>query len=174
MALVEKNLKKIKILRKTENFIMELLYKKTMYPYLLEICNSSAQFSSVAQLCPTICDPVDHHSQASLFITNSQSLPKLMCIELAMPSNHLILCCPLLLLSSIFISIRVFSNESALHIRWPKYSSFSFNITPSKGHSALIPLRWTGWISLQSKGLSKVFTNATVQKHQFFGVQLFL
>ena len=70
--------------------------------------------------------------QASLSITNSQSLPKLMSIESVMPSNHLILCRPLLLLPSIFPSIRVFSNESALHIRWPKYWSFSFNISPSK------------------------------------------
>ena len=106
--------------------------------------------------------------QASLSITNPQSLLKLMAIESMMPSNHLILCRPLLLLPSIFPSIRVFSSESALHIRWPKYWSFSFNISPSNGYSGLIFLRWTGWISLQSKGLSRVFSNTTVQKHQFF------
>ena len=90
--------------------------------------------------------------------------------ELVMLSNHLILCRPLFLLPSIFPSIRVFSNESTLHIRWPKYWSFSFSIIPSNEHPGLIcPLGWTGWISLQSKGLSKVFSNTTVQKHQFFG-----
>ena len=80
-------------------------------------------------------------SQASLSITNSQSLLKLMSIELVMSSNHLILCCPLLLLPSIFPSIRVFSNESVLHIRWPKYSSFSFSISASNEHSGLISLQ---------------------------------
>ena len=112
--------------------------------------------------------------QASLSITNSQSLFKLMSIELVMPSNHLILCRPLLLLPSIFPSIRVFSNESVLHIRWSKYWSFSFNISPSNEYSEdWFPLRWTDWISLQSKGLSRVFSNTTVQKHQFFGAQLY-
>ena len=80
-----------------------------------------------------------------------------------MPSNHLILCHPLLLLPSIFPSIRVFSNESALHITWPKYWSFSFSISPSKECPGLISLDWTGWISLQSKGLSRFFSNTTVQ-----------
>ena len=104
--------------------------------------------------------------QASLSITNSQSLLKFMSIESMMPSNHLILCCPLLLPPSIFPSIRVFSNESVLHIRWPKYWNFSFNISPS--NQDWFPLRWTGSISLQSKGLEWVFSNTTVQKHQFF------
>ena len=85
--------------------------------------------------------------QAFLSITNCQSLPKPMSIELVMPSNHLILCCPLLLLLSIFPSIRVFSNESALHIRWPKYWSFSFNISPSNEHPGLIPFRMD-WLDL--------------------------
>ena len=109
--------------------------------------------------------------QASMSITNSRSLLKLMSIESVMPSNHLILCRSLLLLPSVFPSIRVFSNESVLHIRWPKYWSFSFNISPSNEYSGLISFR-TGWISLQSKGLSRVFSNSTVQKHQFFGAQL--
>ena len=91
-----------------------------------------------------------------------------------MPSNHLILCHPLLLLPSIFPSIRVFSNESVLHIRWPKYCSFSFSISPSNEYSGLISFRWTAWISLQSKGLSRVFYNTTFQKHQFFSAQHFL
>ena len=85
--------------------------------------------------------------QASLSITNSQSLLKLMSIELVMPSNHLILCCPLLLPPSIFPSIRVFSNESVLHIRWPKYWSFSFNISPSNEHPGLISFRMD-WLDL--------------------------
>ena len=89
--------------------------------------------------------------QASLSITNSQSLLKLMSIELVMPSNHLILCCPLLLLPSIFPSIRVFSNESVLHIRWPKYWRFSFNISPSNEHSGLISFRmdWLDFLEVQ-------------------------
>ena len=90
------------------------------------------------------------------------------------PSNHLILCSPLLLLPSVFQSISVFSNESALHIRWPKYWSFSFIISPSSENSGLIPLGLTGLIFLQCKRLSRVFSNTTVQKHQFFGVQLSL
>ena len=85
--------------------------------------------------------------QASLSITNSWSLPKLMSIELVMPSNRLILCCPLLLLPSIFPSIRVFSNESFLHIRWPKYWSFSFSISPSSEYSGLISFRMD-WLDL--------------------------
>ena len=105
-----------------------------------------------------------------------------MSIELMMLSNHLILISshlhPLLLLPSIFPSIRVFSNESALHIRWLKYWSFSFSISPSNEHPGLISLGWTGWISLQSKGLPRVLCNTTVDKASvllcsaFFIVQL--
>ena len=112
--------------------------------------------------------------QASLSITNSWSLFKLIFIEPVMLPNHLILCHPLLLLPSIFPSIRVFSNESALHIRWPKYWSYSLNISPYNEHSGLISLGWTGWISVQSKGFSRVFSNTTVQKHQLFSAQLSL
>ena len=107
--------------------------------------------------------------QASLSITNSRSSLKLMPVESVVTSSHLILCCPLLLLPSIFPSIRVFSNESVLHIRWLNY--WSFNFIPSNEYS---PLGWTGWISLQSKGLSRVFSNTIVQKHEFFGAQLSL
>ena len=110
--------------------------------------------------------------QASLSITNSWSLHKLMPIESVMLSSHLIFCCPLLLLPPIPPSIRVFSNESTLRMRWPKYWSLSFSISPSNEHPGLISLGWTGWISLQSKGLSRVFSNTTVQKHQFFSAQL--
>ena len=109
--------------------------------------------------------------QASLSITNSQSLLKFMSIESVMPSNHLILCHPLLLLPAVFLSIRVFSNESVLHIRLPKYWSFSFSTSPSNEYSGLISFRMAGWISLLSKGLSGI-SNTTVQKHQFFGAQL--
>ena len=147
------------------NILLELSsYCKTKEP--------SVQFSSVTQLCPTLCDPMD--CSTPLSITNSRSLLKLMSVELVMPSNHLILCRPVLLLPSIIPSIRVFSNESALHIRWPKYWSFSFNMSPSNEYSDWFPLEWTGWISLQSKGLSRVFSNTTVQNHQFFSAQLSL
>ena len=105
------------------------------------------KFSSVTQLGSTIVMPWTAACQAFLSITNSQSLLKLMSIEPVMPSNNLILCHRLLLLPSIFPRIRVFSNESALHIRWPKYWSFSFNISPSNEHSGLISLR-IDWLDL--------------------------
>ena len=98
------------------------------------------QFSAGAQSCPTLCNPMDC-SQASPSITNSQSLLKLMSIESVMPSNYLILCCPLLLPPSVFPSLRVFSNESVLCISWPKYWSFSFSISPSNEYSGLISFR---------------------------------
>ena len=108
--------------------------------------------------------------QASLSNINSQSLPKLMSIELVMPSNHLMLCCPLLLLPSIFPSIGVFSNESALRIRWPKYWSFSFNISPSNEHPGLIfRMYWFDLLAVQ--GTLRVFSNTKVQKHQFSSTQ---
>ena len=107
--------------------------------------------------------------QASLSSTIYQSLLKLMSIESMRPSNHLILCHSLLFLHSIFLRIRVFSNESFLHIRWPKYWSFSFTIPMNI--QVWFPLGWTGWIFLQYKGLSGVFSNTTVQKPQFLGAQ---
>ena len=107
---------------------------------------SSVQFSSVAQLRPTLCNLMDYTTrQDSLSITSSQSLLKLMSIESVMPSNHLILCHPLLLLPSIFCSIRVFSNQWALRIRWPKY--WSFNVSPSSEYSGLISFRMD-WLDL--------------------------
>ena len=130
---------------------------------------SSVQSLSCVQLFVT---PWIAAHQAFLSITNSQSLLKLMPIESVMPSNHLILYRPLLLLPPIPPSIRVFSNESTFCIRWPKYWSFSFSISPSNDTQDWSPLGCTGWISLQSKGLSRVFTNTIVQKHQFFGTQL--
>ena len=132
---------------------------------------SSVQSLSRVQLFAT---PWTAACQASLSTTNSQSLLKLMSIELVMSSNHLIFCHPLLLPPSIIPNIRIFSNESVLHIRWPKDWSFSFNICPSNEYAGLIIFRRTGWISLQSKGLSRVFSNTTVLKHQFFGAQLSL
>ena len=105
---------------------------------------SSSQSFSCVRLFVT---PWTTAHQASMSITNSQSSPKLTSIESVMPSNHLILCCPLLLLPSIFISIMVFSNESALHIRWPKYWSFSINISPSNEHPGLISFRMD-WLHL--------------------------
>ena len=128
--------------------------------------NPSVQFShSVMSATPWTAA-----RQASMSFTNSRSLLKLVSIKLVMPSNHLILCDPLLPLPSIFPSIRVFSNESGLRIRWPRYWSFCFSISPSNEYSGLISSRMDCWI-LQSKGLSRVFSNSTVQKHQSFGTQ---
>ena len=137
--------------------------------------SSSVQSLSHVQLLAT---PWTTACQTSLSITNSRSLPKLMSIELVMPSNHLILCHPLLFLPSIFPINRFFFflNESAVYIRWPKYWSFSCKIEDpaSNEHPGLISLGWTCWISMQSKGLSRVFSNTIVQKHQFFSAQLSL
>ena len=129
------------------------------------------QFSSVSHCVQFFETPWTAAHQASLSFTNSQSLLKLMSIESVMPSNRLILCHPLLLPPSIFPSIRVFSNESALHIRWP-----NIGVSASKSVLPMIIqdwslLGWTGWIFLQSKGLSNVFSNTTVQKHRFFSTQ---
>ena len=139
------------------------------------------QFSSVQSLSRIwlFVTPWTTACQASLSITNSQSRPKPMSTELIMPSNHLILCCPLLLLPSIFPSIRVFSSDSALYIRraddFVIFQSIGVSASTSvlpKNTQDWSPLGWTGWISLQSKGLSRVFSNTTVQKHQFFSAQL--
>ena len=117
--------------------------------------NRSYQFSSVTQLCPTLCDPMNRAArQPSLSITNSQSPPNPMSIELMMPSNHLIPCHPLLLLPSIFPSIRVFSNQSGLCTRWPKY--WSFSSSPPMNIQGSFPLGWTGLIYSLSKGLSRI------------------
>ena len=136
------------------------------------------QFSSVTQSYPTLCNPLTAAHQASLSITNSQSLLKLMSIESVMLSNNLILCRPLLLLPSIFPSFRVFSNESVLHIRWPKYWSFSFSISPSNKYSGLISFR-KDWLALLAvRGTLKSLlqhhsSKASILKHSaFFIVQL--
>ena len=133
------------------------------------------QFSSVAQLCPTLCDPMDcsmpglpvHYQLPEVTQTHVH------CV--VMPSSHLILYSPLLLPPSIFPSIRVFSSESVLHIRWPKYWSFSFSISPSNEDSGLISFRMDRLDLLAVQGtLKRVFSNTTVQKHQFFSTQLSL
>ena len=112
--------------------------------------------------------------QASLSITNCQSPPKPMSIESVMSSNHLIFCRPLLLLPSIFSSIRVFSNESALLISWPKYQSFSFSISPSNEYSGLISFRMDWFDLLAAQGTLKSLLQQHSSKHQFFGTQLSL
>ena len=129
------------------------------------ISKFTLQFSSVQLLSPVQFFATTAW-QASLSITNSQSLLKLISIESVMPSNHLILCPPLLLPPSIFPSIRVSSNES-FRIRWPKYWSFSFSISHSNEYSGLIPLGWTVWISLLSKGLSRVNHTWLLKNHRF-------
>ena len=135
--------------------------------FLMDFLNihiSSVQSLSCVRLLAT---PWIAAYQASLSITISPSSLRLMSIESVMPSSHLILCRPLLLLPPIPPSIRVFSNESALRMRWPKYwSSALASFLPKKSQD-WSPSEWTGWISLQSKGLSRVFSNTTVQKHQF-------
>ena len=125
----------------------------------------SFQFSSVTQSCLTLSDPMYTARQVPLSVNNSRSIPKLMSVELVMPSNHLTLCHPLLLPLLIFPRIRVFSNESVLRIRWPKYWSFSFSISPSNEYSELISFRMD-WLDLLTvQGTHRVFSNTTVQKH---------
>ena len=133
---------------------------------------SSVQSLSRVQLFAT---PWTAACQASLSITSSRSLLKLMSIQLVMPSSHLILCHPLLLPPSIFPRIRVFSNESVLRIRWPKYWSFSFSISASNEYSGLISSRvdWLDLLSVQGT-LKSLLQHHTVQKHQFFSTQLSL
>jgi len=136
------------------------------------------QFSSVTQLCPTLSTPWTAARQASLSITNSRSLLKFMSTEPVMPSNHLILCRPLLLLPTIPPSIRVFSNQSTLLMRWPKYWSFSFSIIPSKEHSGLISFRmdWLDLLAVQGT-LNSLLQHrnskaSILQRSAFFTVQL--
>ena len=138
------------------------------FEHRMSFLSGSVQFSRV-QLFAT---PWIAAHQASLSINNSRSSLRLTYIESVMPSSHLILCHPLLLLPAIPPSIRVFSNESTLLMRWPKYWSFSLSISPFMNTQDSSLLGWTGWISLQSKELSRVFSNTTTKKHQFFSAQL--
>ena len=134
----------------------------------------SNQLSSVTLSCLTLCNPMDCSTPGFPVHHQLPKLLKLMSIQSVIPSNNLILCCPLLLLPSIFPCIRGFSNELALCIRWPKYWSFSFNISPSNEYSGLISFRMD-WLDLLAvPRTSRVFSNTTVQKHQFFSAQLSL
>ena len=141
-----------------------------------ELCKYWVQFSSVQSLSRVrlFATPWTEAHQSSLSITSSWSLLKLISIESVMPSNHLILCRPLFLPPSIFPGIRVFSNESVLHIRWPNYWNFSFSSSPSNKYSGLISFRIDWLIFLQSKGFSRVFSSTTVRGHQFFSAQPFV
>ena len=152
--------------------LLFLLYLLPVY-----LVNKSVQFRSVTQSCPTLCNPMDrstpglpvHHQLPEFTQTHAHRVGDAIqpSHSLSSPSH------PAFKLSS----IRVFSSESALRVRWPKYWSFTFNISPSvlpKNTQDSSPLGWTGWISLHSKGLSRVYSNTTVQKHQFFGAQLSL
>ena len=133
---------------------------------------SGQSVSSVTQSCPTLCNPMNrsmpgfpvHHQLLEFTQTHVHRVGD--------PSSNLILCHHLLLLPPIPPSIRVFSNESTLRMRWPKCWSFNLDISPSNEHPGLVSFRMTGWISMQSKRFSRVFSNTTVQKHQFFGAQL--
>ena len=161
----------------TETFFTVSHSCVTKEPCLLyQVC--SVQFSRSVSHVRLFATPWTAACQASLSITNSQSLPKPMSIESGMPSNHLILCCPLLLLPSIFPSIGVFSNESALHIRWPRYWSFSFNISPSNEHPGLISFRmdWLDLLGVQGtlKSLHQHHSSkaSILQCSAFFIVQL--
>ena len=146
------------------------------WPPSVTMCNEmviSVQFSR-----SVVSDSLQSHGLQ--YTRPPWSLPKLMSIESVMTSNHLILCRPLLFLPSIFPRIRIFSKESAHHIKWPKYWSFSYNILPTSFQFIVLPMNiqdrflsgWAGCISLQSKELSRVVSNTTVEKHQFFGAQL--
>ena len=128
---------------------------------------NDCQFSSGAQSCPTLCEPMNHSTPGIPVHTTSRTSHKLMSIKSVMPSSHLILCHPLLLLPSIFPSIRVFSNKSTLCMRWRKYWSFSLSISPSNEYQDWSPLGWTGWISLHHSSKASV-----LQCSAFFIVQL--
>ena len=139
---------------------------------------SSVRFSSVSQSCPTLCDRMDYNMPGFSVHRDTRSFLKLMSIELAMPSNHLILRCPLLFLPSIFPSIRVFSNKSLLCIRWPGYCSFSFSLSPSNEYSELISFKidWFDLLAVQeilkSLCLHHSLKVSILQRSAFFTVQL--
>ena len=151
------------------------VYKSMIHPGFKHIVLNTLKMPScsvqlLSHVQPFVIPRTAAH-QASLSFNNSQSLLKHIPIKSLKTSNHLILCCPFLLLPSIFLSIRVFSNELALYIRWPKDWSFSFSISPSNEYPGLISF---SLIFLLSKGLSRVFSSPIVWKHQFFSTQTFL
>ena len=155
------------------------LYINLVFCYLAEFtysnsfCVETSSWVHSLSCLQLFATPWIASCQASLSIINSQNLLKLLSTESVMPSNHLILCCPLLLLPSVLPSIRVFSKELVLYIRWPKYWHFNFSISPSNEYLGF-PLGWTDCISLWSEGFSGAFSNTTVQKHQCFGAQFSL
>ena len=156
-------------------YIYHFLKESTFYslPSFLNLDDTLSVHFSHSVMSDSVI-PSTAALQASLFITNSQSLLKLMSIESVMPSNHLIPCHSLLLLPSIFPSIRVFSKDSVLRIKWPKYWSFSFNISPSNEHSELISFRMI-WLDLLAvQGTLKIFLQHHSSNHLFFGAQLSL
>ena len=142
------------------------LFFRLFYTHLRERC-----CCSFGQSCPTLCNPMDSSMPAFPVLHHLPELAQTY-VHRVSDAIHLILCHPLLLLPSVFPSIRAFSDESALRIRWAKYWSFSFSISPSNEYSGWCPLGLTGLISLQSKGLSRIFSNSTVWKQQFFRAQL--
>jgi len=148
-------------------------FKKGNEWWVAKTAFRSVQFSSVQSFSSVqlFATPWIAVLQAFMSITNSWSSPKLTSIESVMPSSHLILCRPFLLLPPIPPSIRLFSNESTLCMRWPKYWISALASVLLKNTQDWSSLEWTGWISLQSKGLSRVFSNTIIQKHQFFGTQ---
>ena len=158
-----------------QNVFLTSYFSSTIKIYSRETwqLSPSVQFSSVQSLSHVrlFVTPRTSAQQASLSITNSRSLPKLMSIEWMMPSNHLILCCPLLLLPSIFLSIWVFSNESALRIRWPKYWSFSFKISPSNEHPGLISCRMH-WLDLLAVQGTKHLVNNVYDEQDLMSTQV--
>ena len=130
------------------------------------------QFSSVTQSCPTLCDPMNHSTPGLPVHHQLPSSPKLMCVESVMPSSHLILCCPLLLLPQSLPASGSFPMSQLFTWGGPSIGvSASASVLPMKTQD-WSPLEWTGWISLQSKGLARVFSSTIVQKHQFFSAQL--
>ena len=138
-----------------------MLFLTVSIPHLF---SNGVQFSSVAQSCPTLCNPMSRSTPGLPVYHQLLEFTQTHVHQSVMPSSHLILCRPLLLLLPIPPSIRVFSNESTLRMKWPKYWSFGFSISPFDEHPGLI--------SLKSKGLSRVFSNTIVQKHQIFSTQL--
>ena len=142
-----------------------------IFTFLLQL---TYQFSSVTQLCLTFWEPMNCNMTGLPVHRQLLEFTKLISIDSVMPSNHLILCHPILHLPSIVPSVRVFSNESAVCIKWPRYWSFRINTVLPMNIQDWFPLGWTGWNSLQSKEHSRVFSNTTVQKHQFSGAQLSL
>ena len=139
--------------------------------YLAHVSSVIICCCSVAKSCLTLCDPIGWQLARLPCPSRLPELAQTMCTESVVPSNHLILCRPLLLLLSVFPSIRVFSSESALHNRWPKYCSFSFSISPSNECSGLISFTINWFALLAVQGTLKSLPSTTVQKHQLFSAQ---